>query len=309
MKQLISLAMLVGGCLVSSAQGADAIQTNRIQLRLEPTVEGCTFDRTATTTYRTGPAMISGALTVNCREDARPYRMKTTLSPFANITLDDGRSYAVKMYVDTNGAECGSVPLHSAARGVDTIGDGRVTQWSVCAKLKPLRGAPMYSLSETWPLQGALNISLADAENENGLPANASVMYVHFDHNSSQLNDKSRVLMDNVIGSIEDVSRFHIQLQAHTSLIGEPNYNHDLSIMRLMRVREYLIQEHGVKRRDTWGQAWGEDRPKAIRTVSDEATENRRVDIVFIPKDSATVPSVKVNKAERPLNGLIDATE
>ncbi|MEG3764968.1 OmpA family protein [Alteromonas sp. 14N.309.X.WAT.G.H12] len=286
---MLNLVHLMILSLASNAYAGDSVEANRIQLGLEPSVQGCTFDRTAVLTHRTGPDQISGEMTVNCEPNARPYRLKSSLSPFANISLNDGRSYAVKMYLSS---ECDGAPLHSAERGETAVGEGRQTRWDICVKLMPLRDAPKYRLDELWPLQGGVDVYLTDARTEETLPANASIMSVYFNHNSSHLDAEAKQLMDNVVGSIKDISHFHIQLHAHTSLIGDANYNHDLSIMRLKRVREYLILNHNVDKKDTWGQAWGENRPKAIKIYGDEATENRRVDIVFIPKGSADVTSL-----------------
>jgi outer membrane protein OmpA-like peptidoglycan-associated protein len=299
--------------IVMSTSYAKPNEATPVQLRLEPTVSGCTFDKTVSKTKRVGDRTIEGNFHIYCKEGSPAYRLKTPLSPFANITLNDGRSYAVKWYFSQEGKACRfermtpySIPLHSGSRGKSTTGSGTDTNWDFCAQLVPLRGAPEYTIAEEWPLQGALNLSVADAQNEASIPYNASVMYVHFGHNSSLLSEDTEKLLDNVIGSISDMSKYHIQLHAHTSLIGDPSYNHDLSVMRLMRVRNYLMDKHGVKKRDTWGQAWGESRPMAIKTIKDEATQNRRVDVVFIPKHLASIPSVDTGKAKRPLLDVVE---
>jgi outer membrane protein OmpA-like peptidoglycan-associated protein len=311
MKRLFALALT--SCLMSVANATPDSATTPVQLRLEPSVSGCTFDRTSSLTRRVGDRTIEGEMGVNCKKNAPDYRLKTSLSPFANITLNDGRSYAVKWYFSQEGKACRfermtstAVPLHSGSRGESTTGHGENVTWSYCAQLVPLRGAPEYKLSEQWPLQGAFELSLADAANDDTLPYDASVMVVHFAHNSSLLSEEASRLLDNVVGSVNNLNDYHIQLHAHTSLIGDPSYNHDLSVMRLMRVRDYLTEKHGVSPRDTWGQAWGESRPKAIKTIKDEAMQNRRVDVVFIPKNLATVPSVDVGVAKRPLSSLIE---
>ncbi len=301
MKTLIASLTTIAGLVLSGGVFADSVQANRIQLRLAPSVSGCTFDRPVMQMYRTGPSQVSGSLSVNCKAGAMPYRLTTTLSPFANITLNDGRVYAVKMHIYPERLDCESIALHSGSRGPSSVGEGERTRWQVCASLKPHKNASYFSMQDSWPLHGDFDITLTDAK-EKTVPSDASLMHVYFAHNSSTLSEESKRLMDGIIGSVDDISRFHVQLHAHTSLIGSSEYNHDLSLMRLKRVREYLIEKHNVLLSDTWGQAWGENRPKAIKTLKDEATENRRVDLVFIPKKTSSImPKRNVND-----NGRVD---
>ncbi|APD92192.1 hypothetical protein BM525_20130 (plasmid) [Alteromonas mediterranea] len=305
MKTLITTLTVIASLSMSGNTLADSVQANRMQLRLAPSVSGCTFDRPVMQMYRTGPSQVSGSLTVNCKPGAMPYRLTTTLSPFANITINDGRVYAVKMHIHPERLDCETIPLHSGSRGASSVGDGERTRWQVCASLKPIKNATYFSMQDAWPLHGDFDITLTDAK-EKTVPSEASLMHVYFAHNSSVLSAEAKKLMDNIIGSVDDISRFHVQLHAHTSLIGSAEYNHSLSLMRLKRVREYLIEKHNVRLSDTWGQAWGENRPKAIKTIKDEATENRRVDLVFIPKKISSMTPTKNVRSDDGVNVNVD---
>lgn len=264
-----------------------------VQLRADETVPQCTFDKTQSVGQRQSARTLVGGFSVHCPEDVS-YRLTTPLSPFANITVK-GTTYEVKWYVNKDEAACEGPfvapsvsSLHDGNRSSSLTGKGN-GDWFYCVKLEPTGKNTVRSNSE-WPLHGELSLTLSSMDKEYTLPSNASRIHVRFDNNSSHMSAEMTSVIDTLLMNLGDPSRYYIQLHAHTSLIGSTKYNQDLSMMRLKRVREYLIQQHGVNERDTWGQAWGETRPTALNTVEDEATQNRRVDIVFIPKD---VPKMK----------------
>jgi outer membrane protein OmpA-like peptidoglycan-associated protein len=99
------------------------------------------------------------------------------------------------------------------------------------------------------------------------------------------------------VGGAENV---HIQIHAHASELGAQEYNQGLSLMRLKSVRTWLTTQGDVAPGNIFGQAWGEDKPYAIRTADNEASQNRRVDVVFLPISQAAIPMVKMAPMKRP---------
>lgn len=287
----ICLNFVVGTMLASSSiVYAKINETMVVQLRTDETALECTFDKSKSIAYRESAQTLAGEFSVHCPSE-KEYRLTTELSPFSNIKVN-GIGHKVKWYISKNKLSCegpyvlpNATSLHSGNRSDKLTGEGH-QRWNYCIKLESsieqdtLRG-------ERWPLNGEFSLTLTDKENEFKLPKNSSRMYVRFSNNSSVMSPDMTEVIDTIMMSLGDPEQFNVLLHSHASKLGDPEYNHDLSVMRLKRVREYLIEKHGVKLKNTWGQAWGEDRPTAINTIEDEATQNRRVDVLFIPKKQA----------------------
>jgi len=305
----IFLPRVVGGFILAAAfSGMVQAQeeTTRVGLRVDNSVPQCTFDRTKAETHQISDHTLMGSFAVQCRDTARPYRLTTTLSPFARIDIDDESQYTVRWFIRANGPACdGDVvhpdasTLHSGNRSVDLVGTHATRAWSFCVQLLPT-GKDVVGQTGQWPLQGELVLTLTDAERPWVLPDNAERFPVLFGNNSSLLDESELERLRVVMGTLGEPSNYHVQLHAHASLIGDAQYNHDLSIMRLKRVREHLVDALGFDKKDTWGQAWGETRPTALKNMTGtEASENRRVDVILLPKQDAVLPAVEVFPVRR----------
>jgi outer membrane protein OmpA-like peptidoglycan-associated protein len=269
-----------------------AVGLTEVMLRTDESVSSCTFDRSLAEPSRTRDNVLLGSFSVNCADGAKPYRITTELSPLASLSMVNGSVYYVNLFVAQGEAAClgGEVTdnaqrLHSANRSPKLVGNKNNSVWSYCVLLQPKNGA--FAVGDVWPLHGVLDITMADASKAFVLPESASRLHVRFGHNESALTEPMKDLIDTLVVGIGAEKGYQIQLHAHTSLVGTEKHNQDLSLMRLKRVREYLVEKHGVSLSDTWGQAWGESRPMALNTIEDEAMQNRRVDVIFIPKEQA----------------------
>jgi outer membrane protein OmpA-like peptidoglycan-associated protein len=198
------------------------------------------------------------------------------------------------MYLRSEGAACQdgnkhpeSVDFHSGTRDMTITASAGVTQWSYCLQIT--KKGSQVSMDDLWPVQGQLDLDLIDPDRGHWLPQAASMISLPFPNNVSILSSDMKQLMDAVLTNIGGPNNVQIQIHAHASEIGDPEYNHDLSIMRLKHVREWLQEEGAVPRSAIWGQAWGESRPFAIKTIEDEESQNRRVDVVFFPIDDSDV--------------------
>jgi outer membrane protein OmpA-like peptidoglycan-associated protein len=280
-----------------------AIAETPVSLRVDASLPYCAFDKTYETPQRITERTLRGSFNVQCQDKTRPFRLASTLSPFAHINLNDNSAYAVGMYVRKNGLACDgdiihkdATALHSGNRSVRLIGLQEDKEWFYCVQLTPTKGV---SVQKKWPLQGELAITLMDAQQGWLLPENASRINVRFEHNSSALGDDIQVLLNTLLSNIIKPNDYHVQLHAHTSTVGDAQYNHELSLMRLMRVRNYIVKKSGIPKNNTWGQAWGETRPAALNTIEDEETQNRRVDIILLPRADAKLSNVEVMAAPR----------
>lgn len=282
-----------GIVLLSVGASATNMKTTAVSLNVDKTVSRCTFDRTQADSFRVGDNTIMGSFAIQCKEGSPPFRMNTSLSPFATVELENGGVQDISWYVRKNGPACNgdviddaALALHSGNRSDELNTYEERSIWSYCVTLEP-QAPHGKTLKEpdAWPLQGELFLTLTDLNSEWKVPDYASRMFVRFANNSSVISKDMEQMINTLFINIGNPSDYEVQLHAHTSLIGDESYNRDLSIMRLKNVREYIIEHLGVNINDTWGQAWGETRPGSLASKSkDEAFQNRRVDIVITPK-------------------------
>lgn len=294
---LSGLAMSMG-CFAATAP--KEMLTN-VDLRIDAGAALCHFDKPKAFSTRSGSRTIAGQFTVTCKDGSPGTRLTTDLSPFARLSEDNGKSYQLLWFVSSDGPACvGDTPsdaatlLHSAQRSPSLVksSDGKPVTWHYCAQLNSDQLPP----PAIWPLQGEFSLTLADAQDEILLTEDSSRIFVWFEKNSSALSKDITNLLDGIMGSLGDLNNYYIQLHGHASLEGTQVYNQQLSVMRLKRVREYLIQHYGIKPSQTWGQAWGESRPMALNTEADEGPQNRRVDVIIVPKNKAESVPVGVIK-------------
>lgn len=286
---------------------SSASANTTLQLRTDSNIQGCTFDRTRAFPERTHGETLEGSFSINCN-NARPYRLATHLSPLATLRTEQGSSYRVRLFVRNGAPACeggkkhpDAIAFHSGTRDMSIETSSGVTNWNYCLQADK-RGGDL-DISDGWPIQGQLDVDLIDPNRGHWLPQSASMISLPFPNNVSELSDDMILLMDTLLANIGGPKNVHIQIHAHASSVGDADYNHDLSIMRLKHVREWLQQEGQVPRSSIWGQAWGESRPFAVKTIEDEHVQNRRVDIVFLPSEDADVqdlPKAEIQEEVRP---------
>ena len=283
------------GCVFSATSNSAEQAGTHVQLRTDVSVPYCAFDRSRAESKRISAHTALGGFSIQCQQGAREFRLTTPLSPFAKITRADKSEYSVKWYVRQGAPACDgdfvypeSVSLHSGNRAIDLTDNKSKEMWNYCVRLVPTEKDTL-TMNEPWPLQGELSLILVDAKKGFILPSDASRIHVRFKNNSSHMTKEMQSVVDNLLINLGDPTQYHVQLHAHSSMLGKEAYNHDLSIMRLKRIREYLVDKYKIAKEDTWGQAWGESRPMALNTIEDEATQNRRVDIILIPKKESAL--------------------
>src|SRR5437763_3428305 len=116
---------------------------------------------------------------------------------------------------------------------------------------------------------GALHISLQ-----------ASVL---FDFNQSKLKDAARQALHDAATTIKSLPGATVRVEGHTDNAGTDAVNRKLSLARANAVREYLQKYEGVGGTiETAGYA--ASRPVATNATPEGREENRRVEILIIPK-------------------------
>jgi outer membrane protein OmpA-like peptidoglycan-associated protein len=103
---------------------------------------------------------------------------------------------------------------------------------------------------------------------------------IQFETDSTRLSELARRDLDEfgiALSSSELVAeRFFIG--GHTDDVGEEEYNFDLSQRRAERVRDYLVEEHGVSSERLLARAYGETDPLERDTTDEARKVNRRVE-------------------------------
>jgi OmpA family protein len=103
---------------------------------------------------------------------------------------------------------------------------------------------------------------------------------VYFEFDSDLLNPASTPW----IRSIADLLRRHpdwtITIEGHTDSIGDPRYNHDLSVRRAAALKRALTREHAIPRARLSTAGFGPDRPLESNATPEGRARNRRVELV-----------------------------
>lgn len=132
----------------------------------------------------------------------------------------------------------------------------------------------------------SLNLVYENRQNaaleEHALTSGSS--FIYFDHNSDEIDEKGRILLDSLCESIRGHEQLVIAIEGHTDLTGNPNYNQQLSWKRAYSVYNYLFLKNIPHDRISIS-AVGDKKP--IRLQDDELSHarNRRVEINFFRKD------------------------
>lgn len=100
---------------------------------------------------------------------------------------------------------------------------------------------------------------------------------IEFGHDSSELLETAYPILDQVVsilGGHEEI--FRVQVQGHTSTVGDEQHNQELSSARAESIARYL-REQGVLQEVT-AQGYGETYPVCHEETDDCHAQNRRVE-------------------------------
>jgi outer membrane protein OmpA-like peptidoglycan-associated protein len=97
-----------------------------------------------------------------------------------------------------------------------------------------------------------------------------------FEHDSHQLWDQAKAMLDSLSVQIRDLSDVHVLVIGHTDNVGPASYNLELSRQRATMVADYLIQS-GVPVDRVRVEGRGEEEPAASNATETGRRLNRRV--------------------------------
>ena len=101
---------------------------------------------------------------------------------------------------------------------------------------------------------------------------------VKFEHNSADLTDASKMILDDAVATLHKRSDIHVEVAAHTDSDGSAAYNQALSERRAASVMAYLTQ-HGIDAARLTAKGYGESQPIASNATAAGKAENRRVEL------------------------------
>jgi len=103
---------------------------------------------------------------------------------------------------------------------------------------------------------------------------------IHFDTDSTALSDTARRDLDEfgIALASPQLSDERFVVGGHTDDVGDEDYNYDLSERRAERVRDYLIEKHGIAGERLVVRAYGETDPLEPDTSPEARRVNRRVE-------------------------------
>ena len=126
---------------------------------------------------------------------------------------------------------------------------------------------------------------------EAGVLARGSVIFeerlsedrVKFRSGSAELNDTSRVALDELAARVKELNRaVYLEIQGHTDSTGGESYNESLGERRAEAVRRYLNRQHGLPLARMSTISYGEAMPVIDNKTRDNRAANRRVVVVVL---------------------------
>lgn len=120
------------------------------------------------------------------------------------------------------------------------------------------------------------------------------IVGIEYDLNSSYLRDKSKKILDSLIGFLQLNDQLIVEIRSHTDINGEAKYNAWLSQRRAQRVVDYL-QEHGIAKKRLSAKGYGATLPKETTINGKEVL----LDTQFINSLNSEEEKEKYNQMNR----------
>ncbi|EAR10042.1 OmpA/MotB [Reinekea sp. MED297] len=124
---------------------------------------------------------------------------------------------------------------------------------------------------------------------------NGAIDAIQFAVDSAQLNDTSRVRLQEAANTLRQFPDINIQIEAHTDSTASEAYNLSLSDQRAQAIRDYLI-ELGIDEQRLTATGYGESQPRASNESEEGRSLNRRVE--FRMEDTSPCSMETVNTEE-----------
>ena len=105
---------------------------------------------------------------------------------------------------------------------------------------------------------------------------------VFFRTDKYQLEQKSFIELDRLVGFLQNNPGLHAEIGGHTDNTGAVAHNRDLSTKRAESVYHYLL-EHGITATRLTYQGYGSSMPVASNDTSGGKAQNRRTEVKVVP--------------------------
>lgn len=242
----------------------------------------CGFNRSGAVTADTANSRVfSVDVAVMCEQPFR-YYINTDLAPGHVYRGAEGVWYVSSAITGLNESCEDALKRPSAAFFQDSPigprGGESSAFWRVCVGVNPLDD----SLKVAPVLDGSILLTL-HSEPIEAYPDGTEYKEALFEHNGTKLTKDSKAELGAWLSTLKPLSGYKFEIHANASDRGESRYNHTLSIKRLAATRSYMTSQHKIVDSQIWGQAWGDQRLKALNSGERFDALNRRVSVVAIP--------------------------
>lgn len=289
---------LLGGLLSASSFAFDF----RFQVA-EPQL-GCKFAGPSLITSVMTQGIVSVDVNVTCLS-AQRYYFNTDLAKGHVVHTPSGRWHVSSALTNTGKRCTEALDAPANAFYEDSNAGGREgtgsQSWRLCVGMRPLDG----QIQTVPPVEGVVMVTLQSSPTLN-YPEGTLTYDTLFAHDGVMILPESDTALRHFMSTLDSSTAYRFELHAHASDHGDAKYNYALSIRRLAAVRASLSRHFDIKDQHIWGQAWGEQRLKALNAGESFAAQNRRVSIVAIPVPAPISPGLIPPTVEPPISpGLI----
>ncbi len=120
---------------------------------------------------------------------------------------------------------------------------------------------------------------------DNELPSDTFFTVVYFGFDLHALSSKARKTIDEIVNYMRSHPHDEFVLLGHSDVVGDPQYNIDLSKRRVVEVARYIVSK-GIDEKLLRLSYYGEQRPAKTNTISKKFQRlNRRVEFLLIKKN------------------------
>ncbi len=109
-------------------------------------------------------------------------------------------------------------------------------------------------------------------------------LHLHFEGDKAEINEKDKKILDSVIDLIKSYHGASVLIEGHTDSTGSKEKNHTLSHQRADAVKNYMIYKGDIESSSIKTIGYGGSKPIASNDTAEGREQNRRVDILIMPR-------------------------
>ncbi|WP_044637161.1 OmpA family protein [Siansivirga zeaxanthinifaciens] len=101
---------------------------------------------------------------------------------------------------------------------------------------------------------------------------------IYFDLDSAEVSNNAKVVLDDIVSSLKETSKYNITVEGYADNTGSDSYNKKLSLKRASNVAEYLVSK-GLSSSAIEQAGFGEEKPVAPNNTAEGKALNRRAEL------------------------------